>query len=67
MNLRPWTATAPAALLPFAPFALAASTDSGTGAVSEISLTGAQLGMLFGAAVALGIVIWLVIKFLNRK
>jgi hypothetical protein len=43
-----------------------AAAPSGTEGVADMQLTGAQLGMLFGGAVALGIVIWLVIKFLNK-
>lgn len=66
MPTRSFVATTIGATLPaLIPLPLLAATgDTGTG---DISLTGAQLGMLFGGAIVLGIVIWLVIKFLNRK
>lgn len=46
-----------------APGLALASGDSGTGAVAEMQVTGKQFGMMIGALVALGVVIWLVAKF----
>ncbi len=43
-----------------------ASGDSGTSGVNEMSLTGAQFGMMVGALVGLGVVIWLVAKVANK-
>jgi hypothetical protein len=43
-----------------------AAGPSGAEGVAEMQLTGAQLEMVFAGAVALGIVIWLVIRFLNN-
>jgi hypothetical protein len=43
-----------------------AAGPSGTDSVSELTLTGNQLLMLFGGATLLGIAIWLVIRLLNR-
>jgi hypothetical protein len=54
-----------AALLSASNAALAAG-DSGTSSVGEMSLTGAQFGMMVAALVGLGVVIWLVVKVANR-
>lgn len=43
-----------------------AGGDSGTQSMSEMNITGAQFGMLVGALVGLGIVIWLVVKLMNK-
>ena len=43
-----------------------ASGPSGTDAVSELTLSGSQILMLFGGATALGVTLWLVIRVLNR-
>jgi hypothetical protein len=39
-----------------------ASGDSGTGGVGEMTITGAQFGMMVGALAGLGVVVWLVAK-----
>ena len=46
--------------------AVLAAGPSGTDSVSEITLSGNQLLMLFGGAVVLGVTIWAVIRVLNR-
>ena len=46
-------------------FALAAG-DSGTATVAEMEVSASQFGMLLGGAITLGVVIWLVIRTLNR-
>jgi flagellar biogenesis protein FliO len=46
-----------------APGLALASGDTGTGAVAEMQVSGKQFGMMVGALVALGVVIWLVAKF----
>lgn len=43
-----------------------AAGPSGTDSVSELTLTGNQLLMLFGGATLLGLAIWAVIRLLNR-
>ena len=43
-----------------------AAGPSGTDSVSELTLSGNQLLMLFGGAVVLGFTIWGVIRILNR-
>lgn len=55
-----------ASLFALATTSAQAAGPSGTEGVAEMQLTGAQLGMVFAGAVALGIVIWLVIRFLNK-
>jgi hypothetical protein len=40
--------------------------ESGTGSVSEMQVSGSTLAMLFGGIAVLGVVIWGVIKVLNR-
>ena len=60
-------------LRPLAALAAACGTAAmaaGPGAsdsVGELSLTGSQLGMLFGGAAVLGVVIWLLIRLLGRE
>jgi len=44
-----------------------AAGPSGTDSVSELTLTGNQLLMLFGGATVLGLAIWAVIRLLNRQ
>jgi hypothetical protein len=51
-----------AAVLAAPGLALAAG-DTGTGDVAQMQITGKQFGMMIGALVALGVVIWLVAKF----
>lgn len=46
--------------------ALAAGGDTGTGAVSEMQITGGQFGMMVGGLVVLGLVIWGVAKFTSK-
>ena len=46
--------------------AVFAAGPSGTDSVSELTLTGNQLLMLFGGAALLGVTIWGVIRLLNR-
>ena len=55
-----------AALATLAAGAAAAAGPSGTDSVSELTLTGNQLLMLFGGAALLGFTIWGVIRLLNR-
>jgi lysophospholipase L1-like esterase len=43
-----------------------ASGDSGTAGVGEMTLTGAQFGMLVGALVGLGVVVWVVVKIASK-
>lgn len=43
-----------------------ASGDSGTGAVGEMNLSGGQFFLLVGGVVAVGIVLWLVSKFISK-
>ncbi|HSM92767.1 MAG TPA: hypothetical protein VLT47_07730 [Anaeromyxobacteraceae bacterium] len=51
-----------AAVIAFPGIALA-SGDSGTGAVAEMQVSGKQLGMMVGALVGLGVVVWIIAKF----
>ena len=44
-----------------------AAGPSGTDSVSELTLSGNQLLMLFGGAALLGVTIWAVIRLLNRS
>lgn len=46
--------------------AAAAGGDTGTGAVAEMQITGAQFGMMVGGLVVLGLVIWGVAKFTSK-
>jgi hypothetical protein len=43
-----------------------ASEATGTEAVAEMHVTGAQFGMMVGGLVLLGLVIWGVIKVVNK-
>ncbi len=43
-----------------------ASGDTGTGAVSEMQITGGQFGMMVGGLAVLGLVIWGVAKFTSK-
>jgi hypothetical protein len=43
-----------------------AAGDSGTSSVGEMQVTGAQLAMMVGALVGLGVVVWLLAKRLFR-
>ncbi len=43
-----------------------ASGDSGTGAVGEMPVTGGMIGMIVGGLVVMGIVIYVLVKFLNK-
>lgn len=43
-----------------------ASGDSGTSSMSELNLTGIQFLMLLGGVAVLGVVIWLVVKLMNK-
>jgi hypothetical protein len=54
-----------AALLTSASTALA-SGDTGTGAVGEMTITGSQFGMMIGALVGLGVIVWLVAKVATK-
>jgi len=55
-----------ATLLTLAASAAYGAGESGTESVSEMAISPTQLAMLFGGAIALGVVIWLVIKVINR-
>jgi hypothetical protein len=52
-----------AAAIAFPGLALAAGGDTGTGAVAEMQVSGKQLGMMVGALVGLGVVVWIIAKF----
>ena len=54
-----------AVTMTFATSALAAS-ESGTEAVGEMQVTGSMLAMVVGGVAVMGIVIWVLIKFLNK-
>ncbi len=54
--------TSAAALAASAASAALAAGDSGTSSVGEMSLSGAQFGMLLGGVVGLGVVVWFVVK-----
>ena len=43
-----------------------ASGDSGTGSVGEMQVTGSMLGMIVGGVAVMGVVIWILVKFLSR-
>ncbi len=55
-----------AALLSASTAALAAG-DSGTSSVGEMTVSGAQFGMMIGGLAGMGLVIWLITKVMNRK
>jgi len=57
-------ATAVSALLTAA--VAQAAGDSGTASVSEMPVSGAQFMMLLGGLVGMGVVVWFVVKALNR-
>ena len=57
-----WTV---AALLVVPALALA-SGDTGTGAVGEMQVSGKMLGMMVGAVLGLGVVVWLVAKLTSK-
>lgn len=46
--------------------AFAAGGESGTDAVGEMQVTGLQFFGLIGALAVLGVVVWLVAKYLNK-
>jgi hypothetical protein len=60
----PRLATALAASL--AATAARAAGDSGTSSMGDMNITGAQLGMMVGGLVGLGVVFWLLAKVLSR-
>jgi hypothetical protein len=43
-----------------------AAGDSGTSSVGEMQVSGGQFMMLLGGLVGLGVVVWLVVKAMNR-
>jgi hypothetical protein len=43
-----------------------AAGDSGTSSVNEMNVSGAQFGMMIGGLVVMGLVIWGVVKVVNR-
>jgi hypothetical protein len=43
-----------------------AGGDSGTESMGDMSVTGAQFMMMLGGVVGLGVVIWFVVKAMNR-
>jgi hypothetical protein len=57
---------AAAAIVTLASVAQAAG-DSGTGSMGEMNVTGAQLGMIVAGLAGMGVVLWLLIKFLSRS
>ena len=58
--------TVAAVVLSVAQVALA-SGDSGTGSVTEMEAGPGTFFALFGAIVAMAVLVWLVLKFFNRK
>ena len=46
--------------------ALAAGPDSGTSTVGELEITGGQFLMLLGGVAAVGVLVWIVIKVINK-
>lgn len=59
-------AAAAALALSAARTAVAAGGDTGTGAVGEMQVSGTTFALLVGALVALGLVIWVVIKIASK-
>ncbi len=43
-----------------------ASEDSGTSSMAEMNVSGAQFGMFLGGLAVLGLVIWGVVKVMNK-
>ena len=43
-----------------------ASGDTGTAGVGEMTVTGAQFGMMVGGLVGLGVVVWIVAKVASK-
>jgi hypothetical protein len=43
-----------------------AAGDSGTSSVGDMNVSGAQLGMIIGGVAVMGVVIWLLIKFVSK-
>ncbi len=64
-NLRALRAAVAGAVLSAAPAALAAG-DSGTSSMGEMTITGAQFGLLVGGLVGLAAVVWIVTKIVSR-
>ena len=46
--------------------ALAAGPDSGTSTVGDLEITGGQFLMLLGGVAAAGVLVWIVIKVINK-
>jgi flagellar biogenesis protein FliO len=59
-------ASVAAAVLSAAGAVLAAGEATGTEAVSEMQVSGSQFGMMVGALVVLGGVIWVIAKFVMK-
>ncbi len=55
-----------AAALSFAPLALASGEATGTEAVGQMQISGATFALMIAALVGLGVVVWLVTKFVSR-
>lgn len=65
--MRKYTArTALAAVALAVSEAARAAGDSGTGSMGQMEVSGTELGMLIGGLVGLGVVIWLVTKFVIK-
>ena len=58
--------TALAAVALVAADAARAAGDSGTGSVGQMEVSGSEFAMLVGGLVGLGVVIWLVVKFVIK-
>jgi hypothetical protein len=43
-----------------------AAGDSGTSSVNDMNISGTQFGMMVGGLVAMGLVIWGVVKVVNK-
>lgn len=47
--------------------ALAAGPDSGTSTVGEMDITGGQFLMMLGGVAVVGVLVWIVIKVINKQ
>jgi hypothetical protein len=54
------------AALTLAATAARAAGDSGTESMGDMTVTGAQFMMMVGGLVGLGLVVWIVVKVMNR-
>lgn len=50
----------------FSSLALAVSEETGTHAVAEMDISGGQFLMLVGGVAVVGVVLWLVVRLMNK-